>query len=395
MYGGNAAVMDGLRLSSATPAQTKVYERVVEAVGERLPPPNLISKEEAVRELLHGSSVYEATGAKVVPFRRGKVSLPTSVLDAPCVLDLVSPAVRDQLERFDECLLLPPDARREVAATSSVRSYMDPILRGNAPVYRRFVSELKDKGLLLWTRSPKMITTPFFVGKKDGSLRMILDARKTNEVFKPPPATRLCTGETLSKLEIGLDMDGDLVVPQLWFASGDVSDCFHRFRTWLALAEWFSLPAVPAGCVGVDEVNGEAVGKHELIFPCWGSLPMGFSLSLWLVQECNSRLVREGCPHLGRGLIDAGPTPVFDAVGMSLHYVYVDNVGVIADSAAAARQKRDEACDYLDSVGLKTHERDEPSRVSDNIGIALDGQRCEARPTTKRYWKVRRCLQWA
>lgn len=38
--------------------------------------------------------------------------------------------------------------------------------------------------------------------KKSGntSIRMILDARRVNQVFKPPPGVELCSAESLSRI---------------------------------------------------------------------------------------------------------------------------------------------------------------------------------------------------
>ena len=122
---------------------------------------------------------------------------------------------------------------------------------------------------------------------------------------------------------------------------------------------------------------------------------MGFSLSLWLVQLGNEHVLasREGAD--ATTLADRGRPAVFDESTSMAQYVYVDNVGVLGRSRAAVEEYRDKSCDALDDKGLVTHERDEVNQLSNNLGVTLDGIKLQVRPSSVRYWRVRRCLQWA
>ena len=57
-----------------------------------------ISPEAAFHELLRGSSVYEAAGTTLAPFKLERVSLPDSVHDYPQVADLLPEHARQYLE---------------------------------------------------------------------------------------------------------------------------------------------------------------------------------------------------------------------------------------------------------------------------------------------------------
>ena len=61
----------------------------------------------------------------------------------------------------------------------------------------------------------------FFVKKKTGKLRIIFDTRDVNNLFRPPPTTRLPTAAAFSRLESG-------GVDEIWFAAGDIEDCFYH-----------------------------------------------------------------------------------------------------------------------------------------------------------------------
>ena len=75
----------------------------------------------------------------------------------------------------------------------------------------------------------------FFVRKKDGKIRIILDTRLTNLLFLDPPSTRLATAGALSRLEF-LD-DGELFV-----ASGDVQRAFYHLEVPEELSDFFWTP---------------------------------------------------------------------------------------------------------------------------------------------------------
>ena len=78
--------------------------------------------------------------------------------------------------------------------------YNDPRLKGRRR--RRFLRDLQRRGLLSYTRTAKSFCGMFFVCKKDGSLRLIIDARGTNEMFMPPPPVDLLTSEGFSRIEV-------------------------------------------------------------------------------------------------------------------------------------------------------------------------------------------------
>ena len=115
----------------------------------------------------------------------------------------------------------------------------------------------------------------FFVQKKNGSIRLIIDARITNQRFRTPPGVPLSSAEAFADVECE---EGQPV----YISTTDVQNCFYRMRMDPELSEYFSLPAVLAGSVGVSEVEGVPVAQAEEIHHCFCCLPMGFSWSLFL-----------------------------------------------------------------------------------------------------------------
>ena len=71
-------------------------------------------------------------------------------------------------------------------------------------------------------------------------MRMIADCRKTNLLFHTPPGVELMTGEGVSGIELGEELNDEIGTPEenaaltksfrTAMGVADVSDCFHRCR---------------------------------------------------------------------------------------------------------------------------------------------------------------------
>ena len=95
--------------------------------------------------------------------------------------------------------------------------YMDPVFKSSPKKYESFIAELHRAGVLKFASSVWCVNGLFFVTKKDGRLRLIVDARVANTFFRRPP-----TGETGSAANLA-----DLKVPDskdLWISQYDVKD---------------------------------------------------------------------------------------------------------------------------------------------------------------------------
>ena len=156
--------------------------------------------------------------------------------------------------------------------------YMDAMLMKDRRAYEKFIADLDARGLILWTRHPKEKVTAFFVKKKTGQLRMVIDARRVNAVFAAPPGVELCTAEGLSRIELDLGQEvgdeewrGEAGSGQPIFAGSlDAKDCLYRLRLRPDLAEYFALPPVRSSAFG-HHLEGNDFGQ---IWPCLAALPM-------------------------------------------------------------------------------------------------------------------------
>ena len=97
---------------------------------------------------------------------------------------------------------------------------MDPVLQADADVYLDFVMRGHKSGLFGFGRVSQVIVTPFFVEKKIGALRPILDCRRSNRRMRESPYVRLGGPADVARL-LHTRGVGDPCV-----ALGDVKDYF-------------------------------------------------------------------------------------------------------------------------------------------------------------------------
>ena len=75
--------------------------------------------------------------------------------------------------------------------------YSDPQLR-EPKKYHALIQRLLDCGLVELTETrPTEFVECFFVAKKDGRLRMVVDCRRANQCFESSEHVALCTAESL------------------------------------------------------------------------------------------------------------------------------------------------------------------------------------------------------
>eukprot|EP00972_Heterocapsa_arctica_P055470 8184642-Heterocapsa_arctica.AAC.1 len=63
-----------------------------------------------------------------------------------------------------------------------------------------FLGALHRAGLLTWRRRQRSAIGCFFIDKKDGNLRLVIDARITNSMHRQAPHSRLAVASALARL---------------------------------------------------------------------------------------------------------------------------------------------------------------------------------------------------
>ena len=131
----------------------------------------------------------------------------------------------DQVSKFlrdVSSLLVDPNIfGNRLEAMQSQTTYMDPKLQRSPKAYALYLEDFFNAGLIRFGQGAKARVSVFFVRKKNGKLRMVLDCRAVNHLFKECPGMPMGSGSTWQ--EIILDDSADL-----WISLSDIKDYFYE-----------------------------------------------------------------------------------------------------------------------------------------------------------------------
>ena len=184
-------------------AQRSTLARVFRAHAERPLPDRVLPTKEALGQLLQKKTGYsEGLPGALASYQKELVSLPKGQ-ETPCPLDsLLDGENLAYLQHFKEKMMLSEEEQAGVAEDVETASYLDPVLELDSDAYHGFIADLINAGLMAFTTTPKIQIGCFFVTKKGGKLRLVVDARRANRYFKKPPSTLLGSMETWGRLEL-------------------------------------------------------------------------------------------------------------------------------------------------------------------------------------------------
>ena len=395
--------------SSFSPMQAAVAAKVKRMVSSSRPPPNAPSSEAALAGLLHGRSVYDcaASGTSVAPYRAQAVSLPDSVEGSPLLTEALPTGAATYLDFGLKRMLRGADEglAEKAEEYASFKPYWDPLLKGRR--YRRFVRRLSKRGLVRFTTNPLAEVGCFFVTKKDGSLRWIVDARGPNMLFKDAPGVYMCTSETFARIEVEVPDEIDFASEEgrewleengLFSATADVTNYFHRLLVPSYLGRYFCMKGI-----SVSEL-GDLAGHPELkfldgntiVYPYLRSLPMGFTWSLYFGQVLAEHFAAEALKETNAvRMYDQGKTAVYalSAPIFSTYSVYVDNLGVIGRPKKLTQDYITRMVNFFNKRGLIIHEEVAASLDVELLGVMLEGSKLSCRITDKRLLRIRGALR--
>ena len=127
--------------------------------------------------------------------------------------------------------------------------------------------------------------------------------------------------------------------------------------------------------------------SETLDSPAWSVLPMGCAWSLYFAQSVTETIA-------SRATSLAGLSPLHDKrrdlflgrrEGVQVYYVYVDNLGVIANTRQEAEFVLKQWRDLFTENGLTLH-KSEVSQKIKSLGVELDGFSLCCRVSSKRFW---------
>ena len=121
----------------------------------------------------------------------------------PELSTLLDPAGREFLKDPIGCMMLTPQEFGEVCEKNRrIKPYMDVVLQNDTEKYQTFVHDLYLRSMLQFTSRPKDMACPFFVNKKNGRQRLVMDCRAINQRFRAPPLLKMAAGSSWSHVEI-------------------------------------------------------------------------------------------------------------------------------------------------------------------------------------------------
>ena len=345
-----------------------------------------VQMREAVHELLHtGLSPYateDEARSTVRSYSKGLVSLPESGASVFQASELLDEAGRD--------FLLDPQTHLFVEhfdAKSKVKPYMDEVLRFDDHAYHDFIGDLWERGMLTFGHSCRASITPFFVVKKSGKLRLVLDCRQANEHFKPPPDIAMAAGYSFGQLVVEHDQE-------VFVAQPDIKDYFYSIGLPDYLHPFFSLPPIRSDLLSgrIPELCGR--DPSLVIFPQMKVVPMGWSWAMFFAQRIHQHqvMIGAGIPH-HRVLADGRPAPVLkDESGVIVPFA--DNLNVIGTNKDEVQRVKDQAVAQLRKVGFRVHEEEDASLEAKALGFIINGSKRKIFPVPEKRDKVIQCLIW-
>ena len=312
-----------------TAGQADSIDRLRRAVAGMGPPPDDFDGPGALRAL-RSKQGYFGESATLAPLsfeNLDKVSLPP-IGDAHVSFECIGGlAGRKLTERLLHKLFPNDQAREKQMRTTPSRAYSDPSLAKNPKLYAAILKKLDGCGLIEWGRTCRLCVGLFFVVKKDGRLRVILDGRIPSSWFEEPDSVRLASGQAFASLEV------DSRSP-VFLGGVDTKDAFYRVELPSDLRDLFGLPSIRACHVGVQSILGVSVHPNDMIVPCFKGVPMGWNRSLWICQSLHEVVAgRVQSVTEASRFVDRKAAPVLQPFG---HTEYVDNFIALGQSRARA-----------------------------------------------------------
>ena len=370
--------------SSPSLGHQAVDARLQESVRLIGAPPEDLDPAGAFAEL-RGTAAYHEDGARMASFDDAPVSLPAAGSTTVPLADLYGSGGADFVEDFISSRVLSSEAAQSKLTDAGLKKpYLDPVLKSSPKLYSQFIRDLHKRDMVDFDFSVVESAGLFFVTKKSGSLRLVIDARRSNCWFSAPDSVALATGQAFGDLEFSSD-------DPVYIGQVDIKDAFYHFELPESLRCYFGLPSVRAGDVGVTAIGGRPVHPLTRIYPRMKALPMGWSHALWFCQVLHRRIIEDVAGLTNENYICDRKLHVND--GKLRHTVYVDNfVAIGTDKAEVARVVLEvEAA--LRKRGLPTHDLVEGALRSDVLGWHIDGTTRRLSPSQRRVWRLRLAIE--
>ena len=363
----------------ASTAQEAVLSHVRNSVQCLGPPPEGLSRSEALLQLRAFDGYGESQcPCNVKSYQPDLLSLPVCGNHAVPLAELIGDSGGNIVGDFCRSRLRGRnDACEELERSGVKQPYCDPQLRVPR-IYKEFVQRLVDADLVeLVHEKPVEIVEPFFVGKKDGRLRMVIDCRRSNCWFHTPDRTHLCTAEALSRIDLD---EGQ----QLHISTADLKDAFYHFQLPEELRCYFGMR--PIFCEQPSCSQSQSIPRSKL-YPRLKVLPMGWNHALFWCQAIHQHVVQQAGATIDTCLEDKAIAPA----SSMFHIEYVDNFIVLGTSKAQVDEVAAAGVKALRDKGLVVHEEESSHGKIKVLGWEFEDTKL--RPLSHRVWRVKLAME--
>ena len=239
---------------------SSIHDRIMRRIARRRPE-HVPKPSAAARQLLGSRLDYMGDGSTVEPYDESRVSLPGAGHKAVPLESVLDSSTWDQLNQTT--MLADADVVEYRRTNEPVTTYCDVLINSSEECRLAFMKRLYEGGLLGFSRNPIERVAPFFVKKKKKSRqRLVLDCRKTNQLFRKPPQPDLGAAEVYKSLQCPPDQ-------QVYIAEADIQNCFYEVGIDAWLSQYFCFQDVPASWAREElgatrDVEGDSSLQREI-----------------------------------------------------------------------------------------------------------------------------------
>lgn len=213
---------------------------------------------------------------------------------------------------------------------SVIKPKVKPKVLSTPDEYRKLLTLMKDKNMIVYVRDkPKVINGLFGVPKGDGKIRLIIDARSTNDIMNEPSYIELPGPDLLAKLTI------DRHEP-IYVAKTDLSDFYYRIRIPEWMRTYFGLPPI-------------MMDGHR-VYPVLTVLAMGWSHSVYVTQLIHQHLLDTETRLCHANRITSSND---SRLNRTRHLVYIDDLIFIGHDRDDIEYLQQEYCQRMDAKEFK------------------------------------------
>eukprot|EP00435_Cladocopium_sp_Y103_P063778 s336_g25.t1 len=370
-----------------TRAQRRILQHISDSYRDCVVSDSIDPGRSCLEDMCSSSRLYQVDRSDVVSYAKDLVSWPEASSHPVALEGCLCPADREWLATWREQMLRPEDAGN---IEGIVKPYTDPILKHNQVEYAGFLQELHQRSMIRYRvhtshdeHHPALGI--FFVKKKNGKQRLIFDTRVLNQRFIDPPSTDLPSADSFTRLEIP---EGET----FFIGSGDLANAFYTLEVPDELGQLFTLPAIKAGLVGMDQLDTK-LRRDTVLVPYLTVLPMGWA---WALHFCQGVLMNaiQTCGFSVNNIISDKTNPVHLGSTEDVAVAgYVDNFAVIGCNPSVVNAGLTKIGNHLRALGLTVHEEAEAEVSADFVGLHFDGESGFVSIKPQRIIKLQRAIQ--